>query len=452
MNRLPPELWARVCNLSDVRSLKTIRLVNSTLTQIAACYLFQRLSVTLIPKYLNKAAELAFHPTLRFHVRTLYFNYGILNEKFAEYETWKGAIGLIDSSSGEESGPEDRFIRLSEVEICSQAVLDRYHTNFCRLFTSQKACFDSRMDLAMLSAAFAMLPNLRTIKSLEAESCSGAFPRLSDLQSETYLQVPFVDPSESTQSGLSRPLASLLSGLGLTRKQIITMEIGEIAWSFWEDNGPSGFLLDAERFIHAAFQHLESITVHFLVDIDDLLDRLQGLLPLSITRFVGAAPKLRLLDLSFQCYGANNNQVDFHGWPEAFCPVAGQLFATLTLPNLAIFRLECCILTEQILQDFITRHAATLKEISMAGVVLVNTSEESTSWEKTLKRIAPIMFLDSVNLRGLSSDDIESVVRRRDTDFGARIECLFAYCQALTIFLLQRGRTECPRIADFARP
>lgn len=452
MHHLPPELWARVCSFSDIRSLKKIRLVNSTLTHIAARHLFDGLCVTLIPKYLDKVTEVAFHPTLRFHVRTLYFNYNILDEDYEDYESWKEEIEHQFDYYDGGPGAKDHFLNPTR---CSQSDLDRFHANFCSLRASQTACFDGRMDLAILSAAFALLPNLRTIKAMDT-ACPYDVPLSpSDLQRDTSLLEPFVDPSMySTQSGMSRPLASLISGLVLTRKRILTLEIKAIAWSFWEDNGPSGFLHDTERLIHAAFQHLQSMTVHFVIDLDDLRVRLQGMLPPSITRFIGSAPRLRQLELNFLPYDNGGEETEFDGtnWLPGLCPRAGQLFAALTLPNLAIFRLECCTLTENILKRFITKHSTTLKRVFMGAVVLDNGSEEPTSWEKTLKHIAPFLFLDSAALLSLSSDDIDSVVLAGDPDLVARLDRSFAYCQALTLFLLQRGRTECPRIRDFARP
>lgn len=452
MYRLPPELLARVCSLSDIRSLKKIRLVNNTFTHIAARHLFDGLCVTLIPECLDKFTEVAFHPTLRFHVRTLYFNYDILDKNYADFALWKLLIVYQFDYYDGDPGAKDQFLNPTT---CSQSDLDRCHANFCSLLASQNACFDSRIDLATLSAAFASLPNLRIIKAMDTAFRYDVPLSPSDLQRDTSLLEPFINSSVySTQPEISRPLASLISGLGLTRKRILTMEMKRIAWSFWENNGPSGFLHDAERLIHAAFQHLESMTVHFGVDLYDLQVRLQGMLPPSITRFIGSSPRLRRLELGFSACDIGGEQTEFDGtnWLPIIYPRAGQLFAALTLPNLAIFRLNCCTLTENILKQFITRHSTTLKEVVMAGVVLENRSEESTSWEKTLKDIAPIMFLDVAALASLSSDDIESIVLAGDPDLEARLSRSKAYCLALTLFLLSRGRAPCPRIVDFARP
>lgn len=453
MDRFPTELLAQVCSLSDVRSLKKIRLVNATFAQIAAQYLFEGLYFTLIPKYLDKVSEVAFHPTLRFHVRTLYFDYNVLDENYSEYEVWKAKIdsGQPGTSTGEE-------IRAKAYALGRD--LNHFHANFCRLLASQKALFDSRMDFAILSAALAMLPNLRAIESIViptpyhsiigSEDSSDTV--LSDLQMHTLLN-PLVDPPLSTKTGRARPLASLLSGLGLTRKQILTMEIEDIAWSFWEQDGLSGFQHGAQQLIHAAFRHLEKLFVSFLVDAYDLEVRLQGLMPLSIANFIGAAQRLQSLELIFDCH-KDEDRAHFDGTNRLamFCPRAGQLFATLTLPNLAIFRLQACILTEGILIGFIRRHATTLKHIHINMVVLDNQSAESTSWEKTLKQIAPILVLDSVRLRHLWCDDIENVILAGDLDPQQYSSRLARYCQGLAEFLFNGGQTDCPKILDFARP
>ncbi len=334
--------------------------------------------------------------------------------------------------------------------------MDHHHTKFCHLLTSQKDCFNGRMDLAVLSTALAMLSNLRTIESMEKAFCHTVPPILSDLQRDTCLPEPFINPFESTQPELARPLASLLSGLGLAPKQILTMDLDEIPWTFWEKNGPSGFPHDAQQLIYTAFRHLESMTVQFLLDYDDLMLLLPMVLPLSMTTFVGAAPRLRLLDLSFRfCEQYDGSRgFWFHStyWLVRRLPHAGQLFTTLTLPNLTIFRLGSCKLTEQILLGFIKRHATTLKEIGIDTVVLDNRSDEPTSWEKLVKQVAPLLSLDWVVLWSLRSDDIENVVLAGDPDFEARVSRHRAYCEGLKVYLHQGGRTECPSVLDFERP
>ena len=441
MDRLPPELWAWVCSLSDIRSLQRIRLVNSTFAQIAARYLFEGLCVTLIPKYLDKVTEVAFHPTLRFYVRTLYFDYKILDQGSAEYDVWEAGIYNKDSFYGEEKTAEDQVQGQSQVAM-SQVDLKRHHANFNQLLASQMTCLYGRMDLPMLSAALAMLPNLRAIESMDEAFAHRATPLLSGLQSRTLPR----------QYGLGRPLASLLCGLGLTRKQIVTMEIDPIPWSFWQDMGPLGFLHDVQQLIHSAFRSLERMRTYFPMDIDDLEFRLQRLLPTSITTFIAAAPRLRSLELSFYCYHGQDDGSDLGepDWLETSCN-AGQVFAALTLPSLVEFSLAYCRLPEKILEDFIARHATTLKEINLSAVALDNGSNESTSWEKTLRLVAPILFLDEAVLWSLHCDDILNVILKGDPDEVARDHRHSAYCQALAAFLLKRGRTQCPRIADYAK-
>lgn len=448
MHHVPPEIWDQVCSFSDNRSLKKIRLVNSTLNKSAARHLFNGLCVTLIPEYLDKVTEVAFHPTLRSHVRTLYFNYNILRDDCEDYDLW---AMQIDHQRLYYDRLDEASIKFLDLLRWSQSDLERFHKKFCSLRASQNDCFDSRIDLAVLSTALAQLPNLRTIKSIDTTPDYDAPTILSDLQRKTFLLKSFLDPDNSTQSGMSRPLASLISGLGLTRKRILSMDFNKIAWSFWVDKGPSGFQPDAARLIDAAFRYLESMTLRFVVDVEDLHVRLQGMLPRSMSRFIGSARRLRQLDLFFSPCWNHGKGSEYENSLMLFCPRAGRLLAALTLPNLAIFRLRCCTLTENALKAFITRHSTMLKEVWMGAVILDNRSCERTSWEKTLKYIAPLLFLNSAMLYFLCSDDIESFVLAGDPDRRARKNRNDAYCQALTEFLLQGGRTECPRILDFAR-
>lgn len=314
------------------------------------------LRLKFIPRYFDKSTEVAFHPTLRFHVRTLYFDRDILDENFAEYETWEATIDTRElATTGDTRAKNPEEARWQ----CSQADLDRSHTNFCRLLASQSALFDGRMDLIVLSAALPMLQNLRTIESIEKafrnravatpyDSIAGHekdwVPILSDLQTETLLPTPFIDLSQSTQPETVRPLAPLISGLGLARRQLPTKELRRIPWSFWKQEGPSGFEHGVRSHIHAAFRYLESLDVQFVVDVYDLEVSLQGLMPPSANNFIGAAPGLRLLDLTFRSDEEDDDGAGFGDANWGTLPRTGQVFATLNLPNLAIFRLWSCIL------------------------------------------------------------------------------------------------------------
>ncbi len=69
-----------------------------------------------------------------------------------------------------------------------------------------------------------------------------------------------------------------------------------------------------------------------------------------------------------------------------------------------------------------------------------------------VKQIAPILFLNSIELVYLQSEDIENVIIAEDPDNKASDSRVDAYCQGLTNFLSHRGQTDCPNINDFARP
>lgn len=74
----------------------------------------------------------------------------------------------------------------------------------------------------------------------------------------------------------------------------------------------------------------------------------------------------------------------------------------------------------------------------MSSVRLDNRSVEPTSWEETLKQIAPTLFSDWVKLRWLWSDDIEDVVGAGDPNDEAISSRHAAYCRSLTDFLCNR--------------
>ena len=428
MECLPPELLATVCTFSDITSLKKLRLVNKTFADFAAKFLFEALHVTLIPRYLHKVTEVAHHPTLRFHVHTLFFHDYILDQKFAEYEIWKAEVDTVQYP---------------------QADLERCHTYTCELLAEQKAFFDDRMDLPMLSAALAMLPNLQTIGP--NYGCLFVYdlevlrvPILLDVQRNTLLKNPSISGWRSRQPGLARPLVSLLSGLGLSRRRILNMATNAIPWSFWKEDGPSGVHNSALQLIHVAFRHLESMTACILVDAYDLEVSMQGIMPLSIANFLGAGHNLRRLELEFQCR-KDCDRSTFEGinWMAREAPRAGPLFATLTLPSLAILSFTNCILTEESFIGFIGRHATTLKSLGLTMIVLDNQSAEPTSWERVWKQLAPLLNLTVIDLSSIVDDDnFQEVACDGYLDLNP-------YYYALEMFIYSRGQTKCPKWSEF---
>ena len=428
MERLPPELLASVCSFSDIRDLKELRLANKTFADIAAKFLFESLHVTLIPRYLHRVTEVAYHPTLRFHVHTLFFHEDILDQKYAEYEIWKAEVEKVQYP---------------------QADLERCRTYTCDLLAEQKAFFDDRMDLAVLSAALAMFSNLQRIGPNYKYCCAHdpenvRVPILSDVQRNTLLEDPFICPLSSRQPGLARPLVSLLSGLGLTRRRILDMKMNAIPWSFWKEVVPSGAQNSTLQLMYAAFQHLESIDICIVFDCYDLEVSMQGIMPLSITNFLGAAHSLRRLQLEFQgrqdCDASAFGGID---WTARTTPRAGPLFATLTLPSLAMLTIVNCILTEESFIGFIQRYATTLKSLRLIGIVLDNQSAEPTSWERVWKQLAPILNLDVIlQSNNVDDDNLQELAYGGNLDLGP-------YDNALEFFISNRGQTKCPKWSEF---
>lgn len=189
-----------------------------------------------------------------------------------------------------------------------------------------------------------------------------------------------------------------------------------------------------QQLIHTAFRHLERISVCFLVDPYDVEVRLQGMLPLSTTTFIGAASRPRLLDVDSHSYERDEDGADIdykNGLARTF-PRAGQLFTTL--------RLHTDGGNPYLFHQTALQH---VKKFSICDVDLDNKSSVPTSWEKTLKQIALVLFLGWTKLSWLRSDDIENVVPENPLSeaYNSRHA---AYCEGLTLFLDKRGQTVIP--------
>jgi len=94
MDSLPIELLTAVLSFCDIKSLKTTRLTNKMISQISATFLYESLCITLLPVYLENLSKVAHHPTLRFLVKMIYFDGGLVCPEYRVYEEWRENIDV----------------------------------------------------------------------------------------------------------------------------------------------------------------------------------------------------------------------------------------------------------------------------------------------------------------------------------------------------------------------
>ena len=94
MERLPNELWQQICDFSNTKTLKTLRLVHPILNDLAARVLFETIYVAIFEYFLQNLSRIALHPVLRFYVHKIMFLNQVLDDKYRDYQSWLWMIDL----------------------------------------------------------------------------------------------------------------------------------------------------------------------------------------------------------------------------------------------------------------------------------------------------------------------------------------------------------------------
>ena len=142
--------------------------------------------------------------------------------------------------------------------------------------------------------------------------------------------------------------------------------------------------------------------------------------------------------------GEESSDVD---WPTMHDPLDVSPFLDrLRLPKLKDFTISFCKFEEDSFLNFLKRHSETLKRlnISIACMTPTYAGNSLSMWENAMESVAPKMSLDSVDLRWLFDDEIDTVMRLQGSSAGRKY-CSQAYSVATSEYLRYGGQTEYPR-------
>lgn len=94
MDRLPIEISTHVSNFYDIKALKALCLVNSTLAAAGARFLFESLCLRLLPRCSNNFTQVALHTALRSHIKKTYFDSRLITLNGTGFEDWIDILGI----------------------------------------------------------------------------------------------------------------------------------------------------------------------------------------------------------------------------------------------------------------------------------------------------------------------------------------------------------------------
>ena len=493
---LPAELLATIWCYADSRTLKEIRLVNRGHGEVATKVLFKDVYITLLPLFLRKLEAIANFEHLGKHVKTLGFHSKLLDPKYVHHQTFEEAINLrepfFDWCNRYDycpSAPGRQLSWLNHLERheLPPAVIRLTHLHFLDFYADQQAMIHTKEDIGLLSHVLRKLPNLEELNSVSIShgmerhppdelycfKCldwqkhaynahildkDHPMPILSTIQDRVWLPNPFFAEDEfHDDRGREIPLTSLFTALGLAKKPLRRVELGQVHPGFWLYPLPK----EIAPLLRDAFQNVSMIALHIDIKPDEygysdhcfeeMAEFVQNGAPLvqslllSLTGWVILAQ-----DPDRITHEGEGDHSESARWPDMPDPLDISLFLNgLTLSRLTVLIVRFCRFQGKSFVDFMTRHADTLNHLRM-DIVRMSASiagrwepKHPSLWEQALQQIAPVMSLENATLAWLFDDSLDKLQAYLP---GPKDKELYsgAYAAGAANYLLSRGRSSTP--------
>lgn len=505
MERLPNEIWQNICYYSNIKTLKTLRLVHPIFTDLAARVLFHTVYVAVFFHSLQKLFQIASHPVLCLYVHKIMFQRQVLDSQYCNYQIWLETIDLraptdpllkihkqtrkvwadahyhfpdiplpddviasVDLGSGQTITVSEKSLMQGYSRYRSLSLQQHYlfppheiDTKEMEPNAEHQAIPKQRYlrTVDHLSYAVSKLINLYTVETFEepqqveythraAWDPEGA-PRslLSRLQHETLLKFPFKNSKNCNYicnpTVASQPIIVLLKALfSLDRRT--SSSLGKPKFDLTIDALPWSFWMQGFASLWAR-------------DSEAVLRVLSRLRSLDI-HFCIACPNVSSEDISpvtTQMTEFMNGLKQVEHLKVTFkdpnlgrhlawmlpLPDSSEILQQISLPRLSDLSIGDCSLNEEALVTFMQRHCRQLKRFN--GVRL-NLSGAWCSWRSAIQRIAPVMSLDVAHLRCLLDDEIMTV---KDAD---AFRVIVGYDNQASVYLKLKGHIEYPSMSALA--
>ena len=506
MGPLPNELWQKICYISDTKTLKTLRLVNPILNDLAARVLFKTVYVAILKYSLENLSRIATHPILRLYVRKIMFLNQVLTDHYCDFRDWLWTIDLRARSDplwriddriremlldayqvfGDVPFSDDIVVNVYEgsgqmIRVSEKDLVDKFlkYSELCKEQTylllekeiylgevdlnakrgvTPKPCHRSAFDY--LSHAVIGLINLHVVETFEerlqvdhtqgTDSEGAPLSFLSRLQQETLLKDPFRDSKSSNHIRMatitSQPLMFLLKALTRLDKR--------------PSSNPGIPKIDLI---------INTLPWSFWVEgLDSLLAR-------EPKPFLSFLTCTRSLDLEL-CVGhartfkeanaATSQMTKFFKGLESiehltltFHVSEHQDYSILGLPRrFGVWDRDVSEIFRQITFERLSTFSIGgcsfnedvlvefmqrhSKQLKRLKATRINILGESCSWRSAIERLAPVMSLDVVDLRCLL--DPEEILTHKD---GANdVRGLLEYDKKASLYLELKGRVEYPSL------
>lgn len=395
MDRIPSELFHRICAALEPEDVLSFRLLDRRCAAIGLEYLFPNGQVDF---YLSKSGlshldDIANHPELRERVEILQYEGHTLDPQRKSFKRWK------KSASNEYMTHVLFRHRSSKLKLSTSTNWRRHYNIYVGKLREQTEILEQAQDLLTLANFFGKCPNLRTLVFSNGY-CFHNYRRIHD-PFEATLEMPY---SHLEPMGM-RQLAMAMIALAWSLAKITKLKAGIISWKFFSNNDP--FTWDMISSACSSLTHLRlELTTGMtddVVGVEVAECRRQLETNGSVRKFLGRIPNLEVLELTFDFMNEDPERLLFDPtYPADLKDIIPDRHVWARLHTL---KLGCFETLQDNLLSFLDNHKSTLKSLILVDVALNlkwndDQTAEGGSWMELLPHIRNTLQLDYGCLHG----------------------------------------------------
>ena len=393
IERIPPEVANLICYNIDKEDALNLRLVCKFWNDVATPFMpsmSQKVTLIFKPESFQRLVDIPRHPFIGKQVTSLYYEPDTLM-KHATKDDWEDYITSFPRCEAEPpSDASERGLRLynrnvardraSPVRNYSRSHLDKAYKEYTRMYAEQEDLRNRGYGFKQLSDAMSRLPNLSDICMNHGSAiCQG--PKGVNNAFASSLSKPRGD-YYCGDGGISF-MRSLLLAVYEAGIELDTLRLGAVNWKFLQQSDETLKRIKYTlRYLTTLELAISATTEHTYPEIAPTYrNYLRNNSALS--EFLTAAPKLKVLAITFDNYRPN-------------CPAGlNQIVGDTVWPYLESIAMDCVDATFEDWNHFFKQHASTLKHVTMRTIILRNGT-----WIDALEKMSQVLNLRSVEASG----------------------------------------------------
>lgn len=351
--RLPPEILANICNLSQFQDLRNLRLADRTFADLAAKHLFEEVYLILLPESIKKIQNIARTPALNKHVKSMFYFGDRFDVDMEHFQRWRRHTSNGEPYKQADYSKFQRFCAISKVhdKLIKRGEEVKFLAWAMRRF--------ERLELSALTcfSGFSEWNNCTQYSIFDKLSCETKLPAHKMLCNHA-----------GDTNMLSFALPNFLQAISLCGRAIDQVVLDMDCSDVWSDTFCPAFFPAMKPFATIALSKVTHLDVSF-----DIIDVNPSTLA-RIIKFLVLASNVQLLKLWFRWDGADLVQTEGMFQPLDLRVDITPLLSKLRFGHLNELYLQNVSVQTDTFIDFMEEHASTFLSLTISNMELYDNS------------------------------------------------------------------------------